>query len=137
MASDSLAEALFRPQNIALVGASGDATKNTARPQRYLRKHGYGGRIIPINSGREEVLGETAYPNIASAPGPVDHAFIMVPADAVPAVIDDCCRAGVRVATVFSDGFAETGADGLRRQRAWSKPPTRAVSGSLARTAWG
>jgi acyl-CoA synthetase (NDP forming) len=118
MASDSLAEALFRPQNIALVGASGDATKNTARPQRYLRKHGYGGRIIPINPGREEVLGETAYPDIASAPGPVDHAFIMVPADAVPAVIDDCCRAGVRVATVYSDGFAETGADGLRRQRA-------------------
>ena len=72
MDSQSLADALFRPQNIALVGASGDATKNTARPQRYLRKHGYGGRIIPINPGRDEILGETAYPDIASAPGPID-----------------------------------------------------------------
>jgi acyl-CoA synthetase (NDP forming) len=118
MDSDSLANALFRPQNIALVGASGDATKNTARPQRYLRKHGYGGRIIPINPGRNEVLGERAYPDLASAPGPIDHAFIMVPAAAVPAVIEDCCRAGVRIATVYSDGFAETGVDGLHRQEA-------------------
>ena len=63
-------------------------------------------------------MGETAYPDIASAPGPIDHAFIMVPADAVAAAIDDCCGAGVPVATIYSDGFAETGADGLRRQQA-------------------
>ena len=42
----------------------------------------------------------------------------MVPADAVAAAIDDCCGAGVPVATIYSDGFAETGADGLRRQQA-------------------
>ena len=36
-----LAQALFAPRAVALVGASGDARKNTARPQRYLRKHGY------------------------------------------------------------------------------------------------
>lgn len=117
MESDSLAAALFRPRNIALVGASGDATKNTARPQRYLRRHGYDGRIIPINPGREEVLGERAYPDLASASGPIDHAFIMVPAAAVAAVIEDCGRAGVRIASIYSDGFAETGAAGLDRQR--------------------
>ena len=42
----TLAQALFAPRAVALVGASGDATKNTARPQRYLRKHGYAGRIV-------------------------------------------------------------------------------------------
>ena len=118
MADRSLGDALFRPRSVALVGASGDATKNTARPQRYLRKHGFKGRIVPINRGRDEVLGEKAYPDIASVPEPVDHAFIMVPAKSVPAVIADCAKAGVRVATVFSDGFAETGAEGLARQRA-------------------
>lgn len=122
MASDNpsegnLADALFRPRNVALVGASGDETKNTARPQRYLRKHGYDGRIIPVNPGRDTVLGETAYPDLVSAPGPIDHAFIMVPAAAVPAVMEDCCRAGVKVASIYSDGFAETGPDGLERQR--------------------
>jgi len=110
----SLAQALFSPRAVALVGASGDAAKNTARPQRYLRKHGYAGRILPINATRKEVLGEQAYPSIADVPGEVDHAFIMV--QDVEGAIEDCGRKGVPVASVFSDGFADAGADGMARQ---------------------
>jgi acyl-CoA synthetase (NDP forming) len=51
-------------------------------------------------------------------PGPVDHAFVMVPAAAVPDVIEQCCELRVPVATLFTAGFAELGEDGLRRQRA-------------------
>ena len=51
-----LARALFAPRVVALVGASGDAAKNTARPQRFLKKHGYAGRVLPINPTRREVL---------------------------------------------------------------------------------
>ena len=116
MADSQLADALFRPRAVALVGASGDPRKNTARPQRYLQNHGFTGRVVPINPGRDEVLGAPAFPDIASAPGPIDHAFIMVPADAVPGVIDQCAAAGVRVATIYSDGFADAGAEGLKRQ---------------------
>ena len=54
----SLAQALFSPRAVALVGASGDAAKTTARPQRYLKKHGYQGRVFPINPTRHEVLGQ-------------------------------------------------------------------------------
>lgn len=116
MDQSELYDALFNPRAVALVGASGDARKNTARPQRFLQKHGFAGRIVPINPGRDEVLGEKSYPNIASAPGPIDHAMIMTPGSTVPDVIDDCRRAGVKVATIYSDGFAETGDDGARRQ---------------------
>jgi len=116
MSDPGLADALFNPRAVALVGASGDARKNTARPQRFLTKHGFKGRILPINPGRDDVLGEKSYPNIAAAPGPVDHAMIMIPGTAVPDVIADCIRAGVKIATIYSDGFAETGEDGLRRQ---------------------
>ena len=111
-----LFQALFEPRSIALIGASGDSRKNTSRPQRYLRKHGYTGRIIPINPGRDEIFGEKAYPDVTSVPEPVDHAFIMVPADAVQASIEQCAAKGVQVATIYSDGFAETGADGRRKQ---------------------
>jgi hypothetical protein len=31
----ALAQALFAPKSIALIGASGDAKKNTSRPQRF------------------------------------------------------------------------------------------------------
>jgi len=49
----NLAQALFAPRSIALIGASGDATKNTSRPQRFLRKHGFTGAVFPINPGRD------------------------------------------------------------------------------------
>src|SRR5690606_8705203 len=64
-----------------------------------------------------EIFGERAYPDLKSAPGPIDHAFIMVPAAAVASVIEQCCELGIPVATLFTAGFAELGADGLARQR--------------------
>src|SRR4051812_42356404 len=111
-----LFQALFEPRSIALVGASGDARKNTSRPQRYLRKHGYTGKIVPVNPGRDEIFGEKAYPDIASIPEAVDHAFIMVPADAVQTAIEHCVEKRIPVATIYSDGFAETGPEGRSKQ---------------------
>ena len=112
----ALFQALFEPRTVALVGASGDARKNTSRPQRFLRKHGYRGRIIPINPGRDEIFGDKAYPDLTSVPEDIDHAFIMVPGDAVKPAIEQCVAKGVRVATIYSDGFAETGPEGRRKQ---------------------
>jgi acyl-CoA synthetase (NDP forming) len=111
----SLAEALFRPRAVALIGASGDPAKNTARPQRYLRKHGYAGRIVPVNPGRKEVLGEPAFPTLADVPGAIEHAFIMV--EDVERALEDCGAKGVRVASIYSNGFADAGPEGLERQR--------------------
>src|SRR3954469_23380829 len=116
MSISPLAQALFEPKTIALIGASGDPKKNTSRPQRFLRKHGYKGNIVPVNPGRAEILGEKAYPNVTAVPGEVDHAFIMVPRDAVAAAIEQCVAKKVRTATIYSDGFAETGEEGRRMQ---------------------
>ena len=113
-----LCDALLRPRSIALVGASADVQKNNSRPQRYLQQYGYTGRLLPINPSREEIFGARAYPNLKSAPGPIDHVFIMVPAPAVPDVIRECCELRVPVATLFTAGFAELGEEGVARQRA-------------------
>ncbi|HTM59253.1 MAG TPA: acetate--CoA ligase family protein [Burkholderiales bacterium] len=109
-----LAQALFAPRAIALVGASGDPKKNTARPQRYLKKHGYTGRIVPINAARDEVLGERAYKSVAEAPVDIDHAFIMV--EEVEQALEDCGRKRVPVVSIYSNGFADAGAEGAKRQ---------------------
>ena len=103
----TLAQALLAPRSVALVGASGDARKNTARPQRYLAKHGYAGRVCPINPGRNEVLGARAYKSVRDVPGDVDHAFIMV--EEVEQALEDCGAKGVRVASIYSNGFADAG----------------------------
>jgi len=113
----TLKEALFCPRSIALLGATPDLTKVNSRPQRFLKRFGYAGRVLPINPTRNEILGERAYPDLKSAPGPIDHAFVMVPASAVPDVIEQCCELRVPVATLFTAGFAELGEEGLRRQR--------------------
>ncbi len=116
MSSNKLYDALFAPEAVALIGASSDAKKNTARPQRFLRNHGYKGKVIPINPGRDEIFGEKAYPNLSAVPGAIDHAFIMVPADAVAAAVEQCVAKKVTVATIYTDGFAETGAEGRVKQ---------------------
>jgi len=112
----NLAQALFAPRAVALIGASGDAAKNTARPQRFLKKHGYAGRILPINPTRTEVFGERAWPRLAEAPGEIDHVFVMAPGEAVEQALEDCGRRGVRVMSVFTDGFADAGEEGMARQ---------------------
>jgi acetate---CoA ligase (ADP-forming) len=112
----SLADAIFAPRTIALIGASGDPGKNTSRPQRFLRKHGYTGRIVPVNPGRDEIFGEKAYPDLLAVPGEIDHAYIMVPGSAVKGVLEQCVARKVTVATIYSDGFADAGAEGKRKQ---------------------
>ena len=122
MAENDPARALLAPRSIALIGASGDPGKNTARPLKYLRKHGFRGRVFPVNAWRPEVGGEKAWPDLksaaAAASAPIEHAYVMVPTAAVADVIADCAEAGVRVASIYSDGFAEAGPEGLARQTA-------------------
>ncbi len=117
MSTSKLYQAVFAPRTIALIGASGDERKNTSRPQRYLRKHGYAGKIIPVNPGRDEIFGDKAYPDVTAIPGDVDHAFVMVPTNAVPAALAQCVEKKIPVVTVYSDGFAETGAAGREKQQ--------------------
>ncbi len=114
----TFAQALLAPRSIALVGASGDIRKNTARPLRFMRKHGYTGAIYPINAARAEILGEKAYPSLAQLPGPVDHVFVMIPGDQVLPLLAECAQAGAQVVTVYADGFGESGPEGQARQAA-------------------
>ncbi len=114
----ALAQALFSPKRIALIGASPDADKLTSRPQRVLRRHGYPGAICPIDPDRDEINGDRTYAAVGQIPGGAEHALIMTPAHSVAQAIAECAAAGVKVATVFTAGFAELGKSGKRRQNA-------------------
>jgi acyl-CoA synthetase (NDP forming) len=116
MAKFSLAQALFTPRTIALIGASADTRKITSRPQRFLKNHGFEGRVLPVNPNRKSIFGRICYPDIGSAPGPVDHAFIMLPTNAVIEAVRECGAAGVGCVTVLAGGFADSGNAGRRRQ---------------------
>ena len=108
---------LFEPRRIALIGASADTGKTTSRPQRFLRKHGFTGEILPINPSRPEVLGEKAYPDLDSVPGDIDHAYILLNGQAAVDALAACGRRGVKVASILAGGFADGGEAGATLQQ--------------------
>jgi acyl-CoA synthetase (NDP forming) len=113
---ETLRQQIFSPRAVALIGASSDETKNTSRPQRYMRKYGYEGTLYPINPGRDEVFGDKAYPDVTAVPGEIDHALIMVPAARVAKALTQCVAKKIPVVTIYTDGFAEVGAEGRAMQ---------------------
>lgn len=118
MTDQEFAQALFTPRAVALVGASGNLQKNTARPMRFMRKHGFAGKIYPINRTQTEIMGEPAYADLADLPGPIDHAFVMVASELVMPMLEPIAKAGAKVVTIYSDGFGETGPEGMIAQNA-------------------
>ena len=63
------------------------------------------------------MLGERAYPSVAALPEAPDHAYILVPTEAVIDAVAECGRAGVKIATILAAGFSETGAEGVAREQ--------------------
>src|SRR3984885_16346571 len=109
----TLRQFLLSPRSVAIVGQSNDPTKAAGRPLKFLRQAGYAGRVYPVNARRDEVLGERAWPSLEALPEVPEHAYIVAPTEAAMEAIEACGRAGVAVATVLSDGFAEAGDIGL------------------------
>lgn len=82
----------------------------------YLQQAGY--RIIPVNPNEEEVLGERAYPDLASVPEPVDLALLFRRPEKVPPHVDEAIDAGVgavwmQLGIVHEEAAARARAAGL------------------------
>ena len=114
--TNRLAQVLFAPQSVAIVGQSNDAGKTAGRPLKYLRQAGYAGRIYPVNARRDEVLGERAWPSLKALPEVPEHVYIVAPTEATIEAIEECGRLGVPVVTALANGFSETGAEGTARE---------------------
>lgn len=115
--TEELRQALLRPRNVALIGASDSASKLTARPQIFLRQHGFSGAVFPVNPRRETVLGAPAFARITDIPEKIDHAYILLDTDLALDALEDCAKAGVKVVSILADGFAEAGDIGEARQK--------------------
>lgn len=103
---------LFSPRSLAIVGASDNPTRIGGRPLRYLREAGFEGAVYPVNPKRESVQGYKSYPSMAALPETPDLALLAVPASATLDAVRDCAERGVKVAIIFSAGFAEAGEEG-------------------------
>ncbi len=113
---DPALHALRAPRAIAVLGASDDPVKVGGRPLAFLIRHGYRGRLFPVNPARATVQGLPAFPSLDAIPGAVDLAIVVVPGERVLEALEAAAAKGVRVAIVFSSGFAEVGEAGRREQ---------------------
>jgi acetyltransferase len=105
---------IFKAKSVAVIGASKDETKRGHQAIKTLREGRYEGEIFPVNPREETILGMKCYKSILHIQAPVDIALIVTPSHTVPALIDECGRAGVAGAVVVAGGFGETGEHGKR-----------------------
>jgi acetyl coenzyme A synthetase (ADP forming)-like protein len=106
----------FRPQGVAVIGASREPGKLGHDAVRNLVQHRYDGPIYPVNPHADEVFGRKAYPSILDVPNPVDLAIVVVPAKHVASALEACGQRGIKGVIVVSGGFREVGPEGVERE---------------------
>lgn len=110
-------EPLFAPRAVAVVGAGRSRGGVGHTILRNILDGQFTGAVFPVNPNAFEVAGLPSYAHVTDVPATVDLAVVAVPAEAVPDVLEECGRAGVRAAVVVTSGFGELGGPGAERQR--------------------
>ena len=109
---------VFRPRSLAIVGASDRGEGNWAKSIfDNLKDAGFPAPVHLINPKRDSLWGQRCYPNFAAIGERVDHALVVIPADAVVPALTEGAQNGLSSATVYAAGFGE-GEDQYGRARA-------------------
>jgi len=111
MSIDNL-EKIFKPDSIAVVGASERQGSVGAALMRNVIERGFAGKIYPINPNHSEMWGLPAFPSIGDLETAVDLAVICTPIGSAPQIIKACADKGVGGAVIISAGGKETGEQG-------------------------
>nr|MBL0715691.1 CoA-binding protein [Desulfobacterales bacterium] len=110
-------QTIMNPKSIVYLGGSNSLlTMGTAQLINIV-KGGYKGKIYPIHRKEKTVLSLKAYPDIISIDKPADLAIIVIPGKAIPGVLEECGKAGIRHAIIITAGYGGIGQKGKRLQQ--------------------
>ncbi|MDR3570123.1 MAG: CoA-binding protein [Syntrophobacteraceae bacterium] len=98
---------LFRPESVAVIGASNSFDKLGYHVMKSLVEGKYKGRIFPVNPKAAEIWGIKCHPFLGAVAEPVDLAVIVVPAPFVPETLHECGEKGVKGVVLITAGFRE------------------------------
>lgn len=101
--------ALFDPRGVAVFGVGSGPGSVGGQVFRRLRAAGFRGAMLPVNPAHDTIDGVVCVPDLSQTDAVIDLAVIATPATTVPAIVEDCARAGVFHAVVLSSGFGEGG----------------------------
>jgi len=102
-------DTFFKPNSIAVVGASKNSTKIGHATLKNILISDYECKVFPINPTEKEILGVKCYKNLTDVPDKIDLVIVSVPAKIVPKIMQDCVKKKVENAIIISSGFSEIG----------------------------
>jgi len=105
-------ERLFSPRGVAVIGASRNPSKLGYAVARNLLVSGYRGALYFVNPAGGRLFERRVYRSVDEVPDPVDLAILLIPAAAVPQVLEAAGRRGIPYAIIGAGGFRETGPEG-------------------------
>lgn len=108
---------LFEPRSVAVIGASREPSNLGHRIVDSLVAGGFKGSVYPVNPHAEHIRSIRASASIRDLDNMVDLAIIVVAAERIPEIIDQCAEAGVKAVIVISAYFSEVGEQGRRREQ--------------------
>ena len=88
----SIAELLQTSRTIAVVGLSNKRARPSYGVSEYMQSAGY--RIVPVNPGETEVLGEKAYARLEDIPEHIDIVDVFRRSEFVPEIVESAIRIG-------------------------------------------
>jgi predicted CoA-binding protein len=105
-----LVERLRDAKVVAVVGLSSKPWRASHDVATYLQEHGY--RVVPVNPGETEVLGEPAYPSLLDIPDDVriDIVDVFRRAEHTPGVAEHAVRIGAGLLWLQEDIVSEEAA---------------------------
>ena len=93
--SEKTRRILSRCKTIAVVGLSAQWHRPSYFAAKYLQEHGY--KVIPVNPGYAEILGEKCYKSLREIPGKVDVVDCFRKSAEIPAIADEAIAMGAKV----------------------------------------
>lgn len=105
---------IFRPECVAVVGASDKVGSVGHAVYANLKGANFAGRLIPINQQHAYVQGDAAWPSLRDVTAIPDLVVVCTPAASVPEIARCCGERQVRGMIVISAGFRETGEHGRK-----------------------
>lgn len=97
---------LFKPESVAVIGASNRPNAVGNVVMRNLLEAGFEGPIMPVNPRHRAIAGVLTYPDVESLPIKPEMAVICTPPNSVPSIIDDLGRKGTHAAICLTAGLA-------------------------------
>ena len=93
--SDKIRRILVKSRTIAVVGLSAQWHRPSYFAAKYMQEHGY--RVIPVNPGYAEILGEKCYGSLGEIPEKVDVVDCFRKSAEIPAIAEEAIAIGARV----------------------------------------